>query len=86
MVVLLIAVWLVLPLGGCKLVDPSHAGESDWLALCDCQWPLALCQWASGFDGAGLQGSPSSESSGVVFLLRCFMVCQLNVCYVTIRA
>ncbi len=47
----------------------DHAGESDWLALCDCQWPLALCQWASGFGGAGLRGSPSSESSGVVFLL-----------------
>ncbi len=62
-------VWLVLPLpvGGCKLAD--HAGESDWLELCDCQWPLALCQWASGFGGAGLRGSPSSESSGVVFLL-----------------
>ena len=45
----------------------DHAGESDWLALCDCQWPLALCQWASGFGGAGLRG-PSS-SSGVVFLL-----------------
>ena len=47
----------------------DHAGESGWLALCDCQWPLALCQWASGFGGAGLRGSPSSESSGVVFLL-----------------
>ena len=69
MVVLLIAFWLVLPLGGpgCKLAD--HAGESDWLALCDCQWPLALCQWASGFGGAGLRVSPSSESLGVVFLL-----------------
>ncbi len=64
---LLFAVWLVLPLGGCKLAD--HAGESDWLALCDCQWPLALCQWASSFGGVGLRGSPSSESSGVVFLL-----------------
>ncbi len=52
---------------GCKLA--AHAGESDWLALCDCQWPLALCQWASGFGGAGLRVSPSSESSGVVFLL-----------------
>jgi hypothetical protein len=29
-VVLLIAVWLVLPLGGCELAD--HAGESGWLA------------------------------------------------------
>ena len=67
MVVLLIAVWLVLPLGGCELAD--HAGESGWLALCDCQWPLALCQWASGFGGAGPWGSPSSEASGVVFLL-----------------
>ena len=47
----------------------DHAGESGWLALCDCQWPLALCQWASGFGGAGLRGPPSSESSGVVFLL-----------------
>ena len=47
----------------------DHAGESDWLALCDCQWPLALCQWASGFGGAGLRGSPSSSESGVVFLL-----------------
>ena len=47
----------------------DHAGESDWLALCDCQWPLALCQWASGFGGAGLRGPPPSESSGVVFLL-----------------
>ena len=65
MVVLLIAVWLVLPLGGCKVAD--HAGESDWLALCDCQWPLALCQWASGFGGAGLRGSPSSESLGSFF-------------------
>ena len=45
----------------------DHAGESDWLALCDCQWPLALCQWASGFGRAGLRGPPSS--SGVVFLL-----------------
>ena len=67
--VLLSAFWLVLPLGGpgCKLAD--HAGESDWLALCDCQWPLALCQWASGFGGAWLRVSPSSESLGVVFLL-----------------
>ena len=40
-----------------------------WHCATSCQWPLALCQWASGFGRAGLRGSPSSESSGVVFLL-----------------
>ena len=43
---------LVLPLGGCWLLD--HVGETAWLWDCR-QWPLALvCQWASGFGGAGL--------------------------------
>ena len=63
---------------GCKLAD--HAGESDWLALCDCQWPLALCQWASGFGGAGLRVSPSSESLGWSSSSSVCLHCALCTC------
>ncbi len=45
----------------------DHAGETDWRAVCDCLWPLALCLWASGFGGAGLRPGGSPSSSGVVF-------------------